>query len=100
MVIWFGLLVGVTALGIVPRRHVTVLAGSGIAYAPMALVLEGASVDNAVPFVATILPIGLVGAINRKHPWTVPGALTAVLTGLTAVTIALLSFAVVHLTIA
>ena len=98
-VIWFGVLVGVTALGIDPRRHVHVEAVLGIAYAPMALVLEGASVDHAVPFVATILPVGLVGAISRERPWTVPGALTAVLTGLTAITLALLAFTVTHVTV-
>lgn len=99
-VIWFGVLVGVTALGIDPRRHVHVGAAIGIAYAPMALVLEGVSVDHAVPFVATILSVGLVGAISRERPWTVPGALTAVLTGLGAITLALLAFTVAHVAIA
>ncbi|CCQ34830.1 membrane-bound metal-dependent hydrolase protein [Halorhabdus tiamatea SARL4B] len=99
-VIWFGLLVGITALGIDPRRHVHVGAVLGIAYAPMALVLEGATVDHAVPFVATILPIGLVGAVSRERPWTAPGALTAVLTGLAAITLALLAFTLAHVAIA
>ena len=99
-VIWFGLLVGVTALGIDPRRHVHVGAVIGVAYAPMAFVLDGASVDRAVPFVATILPVGLAGAVNRDRPWTITGVTTFVLTGLAAITLALFAFAVAHVTLA
>ncbi|WP_135661830.1 metal-dependent hydrolase [Halorhabdus rudnickae] len=99
-VIWFGLVVAVAALGIDPRRHVHVGAVLGVVYAPMAFVLNGASVDNAVPFVATILPVGLTGVISRDRPWTITGGLTFVLTGLAAITLALFAFAVAYVALA
>ncbi|MFB6201811.1 MAG: metal-dependent hydrolase [Halorhabdus sp.] len=97
-VIWFGLGVGVVALGVNPRRHVHPEAALGVVYAPMALILDGASVDNAVPFVATILPLGLLGLVSRERPWTITGGITVVLTGLAAITLAWLAFALVYVT--
>lgn len=99
-VIWFGVLVGVTLLDIDPRRHVHLAGALGVVYAPMALVLDGASVDNAAPFVATILPVGAVGLVGVRRRMTGERVATIALTGLTAITAAWFGFAVAFVLLA
>ncbi|WP_181686238.1 metal-dependent hydrolase [Halorhabdus salina] len=98
-VIWFGLLAGLWLADVDWRRHVHPAAALGIAYAPMALILHQPSVDNAVPFVATILPIGVVGAIGWRRPLISDAAVSIVLTALSTITIAWLGFGLAYVTL-
>ena len=96
VVIWFGLLAGMILLDIEPRQHVHYVAVLGIVYAPMALILQAPSVDNAVPFVATILPVGVVGIARLRRPVTGERATSVLLTGLGAMTVAWLAFGIAY----
>ncbi|WP_158854149.1 metal-dependent hydrolase [Halorhabdus sp. CUG00001] len=98
-VIWFGLLVGLWLAGIDCRRHVHAAATVGIAYAPMALVLRQPSVDNATPFVATILLVGVVGVVSFRRPLSSDTTVTAALTALATITFAWLGFTLAYVTV-
>ncbi|WEL17920.1 putative membrane protein [Halorhabdus sp. SVX81] len=95
-VIWFGLLVGLTLLGIELRRHVHPAGVLGVAYAPMALVLNAPSVDNAALFVGTILPVGAIGLVGVKRQLTGARVVTITLTALAAITAAWFGFGVAY----
>jgi len=99
-VIWFGVVVGAILLGIDPRRYVHPGAVLGVAYAPMAFVLEGPSVDNATPFVATILPMGVLGVVGLRRPWSRRRVATVLLTGLGAITAAWIAFGLSYVLVA
>ncbi|MFW5950048.1 MAG: metal-dependent hydrolase [archaeon] len=99
-VIWFGLLIGSSLLGIDPRNHVHYAAILGVVYAPMAFVLEQPSVDAATPFVASILFVGVVGIVGWDRARRHERAVTVLLTALAAITVAWVAFGMLYVAMA
>lgn len=87
-VIWFGIGVATWLTGRSVRGFVHPVAMVGVAYVPIGAALTAPSVENAVPFVATLLAVGVVGvlavmAIDRTRT----GVLRGLFTGLVAITV-------------
>ncbi|ERG88550.1 MAG: putative membrane-bound metal-dependent hydrolase (DUF457) [halophilic archaeon J07HX5] len=94
-VVWAALVVGV-AVGTETqlRDHVQPRAALGISYAAAAVVVPAPTLDLALPFVASVLSVGIIAAPVRAER---PRLLTLFGTALTAVTLAAAAYAVVYL---
>ncbi|NIC00330.1 metal-dependent hydrolase [Halobacterium sp. R2-5] len=100
--IWLGV---VAAFWLTGRRltdHVNSRATVGAAYALAVLVLPPPTVDASYQFVFSVVAVGFVGAVPapklRQRSLTLPSAPTALLTGLTAVTLAGVAYAIAYAT--
>ena len=78
------------------RPEIDPLAGLGAAYGAAVLVLPAPTVDAASPFVFSVLALGLVGVVPTRKSLR-PEVYRAVLTGLTAVTLALVAYTATYL---
>ncbi|WP_313690828.1 metal-dependent hydrolase [Halorarum halobium] len=76
-------------------------AATGAAYAGLAFLIPAPTLDLSYPFVFSVLAVGLVGIAPRvrfrAREFSRPGPERAVYTGLTAITVAALAYAVVYL---
>ena len=88
-VVWLAALVYLDLRGLRLRDGVDWRATLGVAYAGAVLAIPAPSIDAAGPFVVSVLAVGFVGTMPRLRARpTLPDRTTAVLTGLTAVTLA------------
>ncbi|MFB6107753.1 MAG: metal-dependent hydrolase [Haloplanus sp.] len=100
--IWAGVLVACAVAGVRPTVHLRPRASLGAGYAASVAVVPAPTLDLSYPFVFSVLAVGLLGLLPRlrlvgsraveRPPW--PSALT---TGLAAVTVAWLAYAVAYL---
>jgi membrane-bound metal-dependent hydrolase YbcI (DUF457 family) len=77
-------------------------AAIGVGYAATALLIPAPTLDLSYPFVFSVLAVGLVGAVprvrlRRESPLELPDRLSAVVTALSAVTLAGLAYAATYL---
>lgn len=100
--IWLGV---VAAVWLVDHRvtdHVSMRAAAGGAYALAVLVLPPPTLDASYQFVFSVLAVGFVGAVPapqfRQRSLSLPSLPTAVVTGLTAVTLAAAAYGVAYAT--
>jgi membrane-bound metal-dependent hydrolase YbcI (DUF457 family) len=96
--IWLGVL---GALAIADRRlgeFVDYRAAAGASYALAVLAVPAPTLDASYQFVFSVLAVGTVGVAPKPTaPRTLPGLPTAALTGLAAVTVAGVAYAVTYL---
>lgn len=102
--------------GIRLRDHVSPRAAAGVGYAGAALVLPAPTLEASAPFVFSVLAVGVVGSVGlrrrlltrkramlsggwRTRPVSLADLPTAILTGLSAVTLAVLGYTLTFLLI-
>ncbi|MFC4359158.1 metal-dependent hydrolase [Halobium salinum] len=101
--LWAALFAYLALRGRRPRRVLEPRAALGVGYAVSVLLIPAPTLDLSYPFVFSVLAVGLVGAVPRvrrlgeRLSVERPGAATAVVTGLAAVTVAWLAYAVAYL---
>lgn len=92
-VVWLAALVYLDLRGLRLRDGVDWRATLGVAYAGAVLAIPAPSIDAAGPFVVSVLAVGFVGTMPRLRARpTLPDRETAVLTGLTAVSLASVAY--------
>jgi membrane-bound metal-dependent hydrolase YbcI (DUF457 family) len=105
--IWAAVAVVGAATGLRPRTAVAPRAGLGAGYAATVLLIPAPTLDLSYPFVFSVLGVGLVGllptvrVVGTSGGPTVepPDWLPAVLTGLSAITVAWLAYAVAYVVV-
>jgi len=98
--IWAAVAVAGAATGLRPRTAVSARATLGAGYAASILLIPAPTLDLSYPFVFSVLGVGLVGALPRVRlvgtadgpTVEPPGWLPALLTGLSAITVAWLAY--------
>ena len=98
--IWAGLLVAMWLLERPIREAIDFRAVAGAGYALAALAIPAPTLDLSYPFVFSVLSVGMIGAVPRVRLPDVaverPDAVGAALTGLAAVTLAGVAYAVAY----
>ncbi|AZH25153.1 metal-dependent hydrolase [Haloplanus aerogenes] len=104
--IWAAVAVVCLATGLRPTAAVTRRASLGAGYAASVLLIPAPTLDLSYPFVFSVLGVGLLGVLPqvrliRSRGPTVepPDWLTAALTGLSAITVAWLAYAVAYVVV-
>ena len=105
--VWAAVAVVGVATGLRARTAVGPRAGLGAGYAASVLLIPAPTLDLSYPFVFSILGVGLVGALPRVRVVGTPDRptveppdwLAAALTGLSAITVAWLAYAVAYVAI-
>ncbi|QDX41699.1 metal-dependent hydrolase [Salarchaeum sp. JOR-1] len=93
--IWLGVLTYLHLTERSPWRHLNVRAAGGAAYALAAFVIAPPTLDTSYQFVFSVLAVGFVGVVpdwKRR----LPPLSTATITGLAAITVAGLAYAVAY----
>jgi membrane-bound metal-dependent hydrolase YbcI (DUF457 family) len=102
--IWFGVAVLVSILGSDLRSTVRPRAALGVGYAAAVFAVPAPTLELASPFVFSVLAVGVVGVPLRVRTADRPGTgrrvLAAVVTALTAVTLAGLAYAAAYIAVA
>lgn len=100
--IWLGVAAAVWLSGHRLTDHLSVRASAGAAYALAVLVLPPPTLDASYQFVFSVLAVGFVGAVPNpkfgERSLTLPSLPTAVVTGLTAVTLAGTAYGIAYAT--
>lgn len=100
--IWLGVVTAVWLSGRRVTDHVSTRAAAGGAYALAVLVMPPPTLDASYRFVFSVLAVGFVGAVPapqfRERSVSLPSVPTAVVTGLTAVTLAGAAYGVAYVT--
>lgn len=102
--VWAAVAVAGAATGLRPRTAVSPRATLGAGYAASILLIPAPTLDLSYPFVFSVLGVGLVGALPRVRlvgaaggpTVEPPGWLPALLTGLSAITVAWLAYTVAY----
>lgn len=101
--IWAGLLVGMWLLERPVRAAIDLRAVTGIGYATAALAIPAPTLDFSYPFVFSVLSVGMIGATPRLSLPSMemqrPDTVGATLTGLAAVTVAGIGYAIAYVTL-
>ncbi|WP_224335113.1 metal-dependent hydrolase [Haloprofundus halobius] len=101
LTIWAGLLVALHLSGYSLRDAVDGRAALGAAYAVSVLLIPAPTLELSYPFVFSVLAVGMVGAAPRvgirSRRVELPDRVAALCTGLTAVSIAGVAYAVAYL---
>ncbi|MFD1634353.1 metal-dependent hydrolase [Haloplanus ruber] len=105
--IWAAVAVAGAATGLRPRTAVSPRATLGAGYAASILLIPAPTLDLSYPFVFSVLGVGLVGALptvrlvgTADRPTVEPpGWLPALLTGLSAITVAWLAYTVAYVVV-
>ncbi|GAB6861532.1 metal-dependent hydrolase [Haloplanus litoreus] len=105
--IWAAVAVAGLATGLRPRTAVGPRAGLGAGYAASVLLIPAPTLDLSYPFVFSVLGVGLVGALPRVRVVGTPAGptveppdwLAALLTGLSAITVAWLAYTVAYVVV-
>jgi len=104
--VWAAVAVVCLATGLRPTTAVTRRATLGAGYAASVLLIPAPTLDLSYPFVFSVLGVGLLGVLPRvrlvrsRGPTVEPPDwLTAALTGLSAITVAWLAYAVAYVVV-
>lgn len=95
--IWLAILAYHRVSGVRLRRHVDARAAVGVAYALAVFVIPPPTLSVSYPFVFSVLAVGVVGAVPHPLRRRLPDRATAAITGLSAVSLAGLGYAVAYL---
>ncbi|GAB7094830.1 metal-dependent hydrolase [Halolamina litorea] len=98
--IWAGLLVGLWLLERPVREAIDFRAVAGVGYALAVLAIPAPTIDSSYQFVFSVLAVGMIGTTPRVRLPDIaierPDAISAAITGLTAVTVAGVAYAVAY----
>ncbi|MFC3476986.1 metal-dependent hydrolase [Halobacterium litoreum] len=96
--VWVGVVAALALADVRLTDHVDGRATAGVAYALAALVVPPPTLDLSYPFVFSVVAVGFVGAVpHPRRDRLLPSPVTALVTGLTAVTVAGAAYAVAYL---
>lgn len=94
--IWLGVLAYYHVRDVEIRDHVNPRAAAGAAYALAVFVIPPPTLDLSYPFVFSVLAVGMVGAVPDPIRRRLPDGPTALVTGLTAITLAAIGYGVAY----
>lgn len=104
--VWAAVAVVCLATGLRPTAAVGTRATLGAGYAASVLLIPAPTLDLSYPFVFSVLGVGLLGVLprvrlvrSRRPTVEPPDWLTAALTGLSAITVAWLAYAVAYVAV-
>jgi membrane-bound metal-dependent hydrolase YbcI (DUF457 family) len=81
------------------RSHVDLRATAGVTYGVTALLMPAPTLERSYHFVFSVVAVGAVGAAPRVRQRSFPDALTVAATGVTAITLASVGYALGYLTV-